>query len=95
MSETDMWDAVLGFLMPLAVAFLNQTRWPRVIKGLCAFAVCAVTALITVFVRNDDFDLTNWVRTLLVVFVTAIATYHFWWKPSEIAPRVEQATSTR
>ncbi len=95
MSELDMWDAVLGFFMPVVIAFLNQTRWPATMKGLCAFAVCAVAALITVYVRDDGFALTSWVRTLLVVFLTAIATYHFWWKPSTIGPAVEQATSTR
>lgn len=93
MTETDMWNVVIGFFMPLAVAFINQCRWPAVVKGLCSFAVCLIAAFITVYIRDGGFALDAWVRTALVVFLTAIATYRLWWNPSQIAPRIEEATT--
>lgn len=92
MSEADMWAAVIGFFMPVVVALLNQCRWPAVLKGLCAFVTCAVAAFITIYI-NGAVNATNWVRTLLFVFMTAIATYRLWWNPSQIAPRIEEATT--
>ncbi len=92
MSELDMWNIVIGFFMPLVVALINQARWPATIKGLSSFAVCAAAAAVTVYVRGD-WGAETWLRTVLVIFLTAIATYRLWWRPSEIAPRVEQATT--
>lgn len=92
MNELDMWNIVIGFAMPLLVALVNQWRWPATVKGLVAFAVCAIAAAVTVYVR-DGWDGQTWLRTLMVIFLTAVATYRLWWQPSQIAPRIEQATS--
>lgn len=94
MTTLDMWSAVLGFVLPLAVAFINQSHWTKPLRGIVAFLISLFAAFIEVWLRGEV-TLTNWVRSALVVFLAAIATYNLWWKPSLIAPKIEAATSVR
>ncbi len=89
-----MWSAVVGFFMPAAIAFVNQSRWSKPPKGIVAFGLCLIAAVVTVWVRGE-LSTGTWLHAALVLFLTAIGTYHTWWKPSGIGPTVEAATSTR
>lgn len=90
--DSTMWAGIVGFGMPAVIALLNQCRWDSRIKAVVAFGACLLAALGTVWAQGDV-DVRNWVRTSMIVFVAAIGTYHVWWKPSNIAPTIEAATS--
>ncbi len=86
-------DIVIGSaLMPPAIALVNQARWNSQLKGLIALAVCALGALITVFLRGPV-HFADWRNTVVVVAAAALVSYRVWWKPSGMAPAIEAATS--
>ena len=86
------WAAIVGFFMPAVIAFLNQSTWSNTVRGLVAFAAALVAAVVTTYLETG-LDTKDLVTTIIVVFFTAVGTYHTWWKPSTIAPRIEAATS--
>lgn len=81
-----------GAVMPLVIAVLNQRRWAAQVKALVALAACLLVALLLAFLRGP-LVLTDWRDTALVVAGTAFASYQLYWRPSGIAPAVEEATS--
>ncbi len=94
MNDLTMWSAIIGFVMPAAIAFVNQARWSKPLKGVVAFMLCMIAAAVTVWIRGE-FVTGAWLHSAVVVFFAAVGTYHTWWKPSGIGPTVEAATSTR
>lgn len=94
MDKLTMWAAIVGFLMPPAIALITQTQWAKPLKGLVAFALCLIAAAVTVWL-SAEWDGGDYVKTAMIVFAAAVGTYHVWWKPSGIAPSIEAATSTR
>lgn len=87
-----MWGAIVGFLMPALIAAINRRMWSSAAKAVCAFVLCIVAAGVTAFLTGDFDDTDDLVTAALAVFGAAITTYHFWWKPSGIAPKIEAAT---
>ncbi len=86
----DVW---VGAALPLVIAVINQRRWPGPVKGLVTLVVCALAALLTVWLQGP-IDWSNWRITATWITGAALASYHLLWKPSTIAPRIEAATST-
>lgn len=92
MSDLAMWAVVTGTIVPFFVALVNQAHWSAAFKAIVTAIVCVLVASVEVFFKFG-WSLHNWTHSVLLVFFTAIATYHLWWKPSGIAPGVEVATS--
>lgn len=92
-SHVAMWSAIVGFLMPLLISFVNQPRWSSFVRGLVAFVASAIAAAGTVYFTGDFDEGSDVVTAALTVFLVTINTYHFWWKPSMIAPKIERLTS--
>lgn len=90
LSNADMYLVIVGFLMPLLISVLIKSTWPSWARGLFAFVACVVVAAIDIFFISRTFDPNDLVRSILIVFFLAIATYHFWWKPSQITTKVEE-----
>lgn len=87
-----MWGAIVGFLMPAAIAALNRRRWSSSAKGIVAFVACIGAAAGTAYFAGDLGNTSDLTTAALTVFGAAIVTYHQWWKPSGIAPKIEAAT---
>lgn len=93
MTELEMWSLIAGFCLPPVQAFLQQTHWPNRIRAGVNFLCCCAVALGVVYFTGDV-DFKDWVKSGLTVLVAAIAVYHGLWKPTTIAPKIEQATNT-
>lgn len=91
MSNLEMWSLIVGFLLPPALAIVQQSKWPDSVRAIVAFIACAVAGAVTAYLQGD-LNLERWVESALVVLVTAIATYKGFWKPT-VAPAIESATS--
>jgi hypothetical protein len=87
-----MWSLIVGFLLPPALAVVQQTPWPASVKAIIAFAASAVAGVGVAYFAGD---LTgrNWLSSALVVLVTAISTYQGFWKPTKIGPTIETKTN--
>lgn len=92
MDNTQTLSLIGGFLAPVVAGVINQEHWSSKTKAVIAFIVCLVVAA---FVAWYDRSLSthNLRETLPIVFLAAIATYHWFWKPSGIVPAIESKTT--
>ncbi len=82
----------VGLFLPLLIAMVNQAHWPAKVKGLVAFVICAVAALVLCWLRGE-LNLGEWSATGAVVLTAALGFYRVLWQPSTIGPGLERATS--
>jgi hypothetical protein len=87
-----MWSLLVGFFLPLAISAIQQADWSNPVRAAVAFVVCVLAGLGTVWLAGD-FDTTDVVSSVLLVLVTALATYKGLWKPAGVTPAIEAATS--
>jgi hypothetical protein len=84
---------VIGFLMPPLIALIVKSHWTAQRKGVVAFLVCVAAALVTILYEDRSIDWHDWRNASLMVFSAALFFYHLFWKPSNIAPTIEQKTT--
>jgi len=87
-----MWALIVGFLLPPAIAIVQQPSWTEPVRAIVTFIVCLVAGAGTAYFQGD---LTGrrWVEASLVTLVATIATFKGLWKPTRVAPEIESATS--
>lgn len=94
MNSTNAIDVLIGALMPLIIALLNQCHWSVKLRSLVAVVVCIIAAAITEVIRNgDSFNLSHWRETAIIIAGAALISYQTWWRPSTWAPSLEAATT--
>lgn len=92
MSNLEMWSLVVGFLLPILIAVIQQEAWPSWLRSVTMFVICLIAAAGTVYFQGR-FDLQDYVTSALLIVVTAIGTYKGIWQPTGIAPALEHVTT--
>ena len=93
MTGTTGFDLALGGVaMPFVIALINQRGWNPKVKGLVAFAACLGTSAILAALHGT-LNLATWRDTAIVVTGASLVMYHALWKPSGLAPAVEDKTT--
>jgi hypothetical protein len=87
-------SALVGALMPAAIALVTQRDWAAEAKGLVAAALCLAAGALVAFTQGA-LDPTDLLRSFLIVFTLAQILYQTFWKPSGISPAIEARTSRR
>jgi len=95
MTDTQMWLLVVGTLVPLVVAAVEQAHWSTPVRAVVGMVIAAAAGVITTWIVGDVDDTRSLVIGALLTLVTSIATYLGFWRPTGIAPRIEAATSPR
>jgi len=99
MTNVAMWALIVGFFSPLVLAVIQQPGWSNPVRSVVAFLYSAVAAAGTIFFTNGNSftgtDNKDWVSTFLFVFVSTIAFYRGFWKTTNVAPKLEAATSPK
>lgn len=92
MTNFAMWALIVGFFAPPIIAIIQQQKWPNQVRAVVTFLLALVAGAGTAYFQGD---LTGkrFVEASLLVLVTAISTYHGFWKPTTVAPQIEKATS--
>lgn len=93
MSNTDMWSLIVGFFLPIGIAFVQQQKWQTAFRAAVGFALCLLAAVGTVLIQVGSWDWHKWIQSALLIVVTAISTYEGFWKKTGIGPAIERATS--
>lgn len=93
MTDLEMWTLLVGALLPALIAVIQQPQWSCRLRAVVTVVACLVAGGGT---AGLDGQLTgrSVVTSVLTVLVTALATYHGFWKPSGIAAAVEGLTSS-
>jgi len=87
-----MWSLIVGFFAPPVIAIVQQQKWSNAFRAVVTFVLALVAGAGTAYFQGD---LTGkrFVEASLIILVAAISTYHGFWKPTEIGPKIEKATS--
>ncbi len=94
MSNIQMWSLIVGFFLPLAIAFLQRPNFSSPVRAGITFVVSAIAGAGTAYFQGD---LTGrrFVESALVILVATIATYKGLWQPTVVAPAIERKTSPK
>ena len=92
MTNAAMWAGIVGFFLPIAASVVIQQKWSRQLKSIAGFLCCVAAAVGTAYFTGL-LDPTDIARCFLIIWTLAIASYYGFWKPTEIAPKIEAATS--
>lgn len=97
LSDVAMWEMVVGFLSATFVLpLIQQPRWAERARALVTFLWSILSGLGTIYLTDGfrDVDTVREVATsILLVLVSAIASYYGFAKPTGIAPAIERATA--
>lgn len=89
-----LYMAVLGWLVPMLVSFVNQRGWTSEMKGVVAALVSIGTAAIATAL-SGNWDGQDMVRNILIVLTLSQISYQTFWRPSHIGPTIEGKTSVQ
>jgi hypothetical protein len=92
MSHLGNLSGLVGFLLPLVIAMVQQERWRPQVRAAIGFAVCLAAALLTVWAEGE---LTgkDYLSAAIIIFTVAKASYVTFWKSTGIAPAIEHHTN--
>lgn len=82
---------LISLLMPLVVAIVVQSTWPRRAKEIAAITTSLLAAALMVAASGTE--PVNFVIVAPVIAITTQEVYRRFWKPSGIAPWIEDVTT--
>jgi hypothetical protein len=85
------WAFLVGTFLPLAAAAVIRQRWRSEVKGGAIFVFSMIAAAGTAHFAGE-FQRGDVLSAALIILVMASITYQTLWKPSGIAPAIEQQT---
>lgn len=85
------WAFLVGTFLPLAAAAIIRQTWRSEIKGGAVFILSAIAAAGTSFLAGD-LQRGDLISAALIILVMASISYQTLWKPSGIAPAIEERT---
>ncbi len=87
-----MWSALVAWAMPPAIACINQSYWPSIVKLVTTLALSTGAAAGTAALQGEITP-PRWVTSALVIATGAVLTYKTAWE--RIAKQIETATDLR
>lgn len=97
MNDLQMWELIVGFLSAtLVLPLIQQPHWTARTRASVTFVYAIVVGLVTAYLTGafaGVHDFRTGVSAVLLMLITAIASYRGFAKPTGIAPAIERATS--
>lgn len=97
MTDTQMWELIVGFLSAtFFLPIIQQPDWSPRLRSAVTFGYAVVVGLVTAYLTGGFegvHDLRSAVTSVLTLLVTSIAVYEGFAKKTGIAPAIEKATS--
>jgi hypothetical protein len=94
-TDLQFYSAIVGLLLPLGSAVIIQRHWASQIKAIAQAAISLVAAVVITYTEGnlDGDHLRQLFMSFVIVFVPSIAAYYGFFKPTNIAPKIEGSTS--
>lgn len=87
-------SVIIGAVIPLLVALVTKLHASSTIKSLSLVFLTAVSTVVTqVVAAGGTFDARHLLINFAETFVVAIATYYGVYKPTGVAPAVQEKTA--
>lgn len=97
MTDLQMWNLVTGFLSAtFIIPVIQQPQWSPRVRAVVTFVYCLIVGVVTAYMTggfDGVHDIRTGVASVLLMLVTAIASYKGFAQPTRIAPAIEYATS--
>lgn len=94
MTNLAMWSLVVGFVSPIILSIIVQPGWSSRAQAVVAFIWSLIAGGMTAYF-GGALNTQDVVSCVLIVLVSAISFYKGFWKPTGIAPVVENATAIK
>lgn len=92
--DVNFLTLLLAVLIPVATGVITKASASARLKSLVTIALVVLTTLVQrVITANGVVDLKTMGTTFVVMYVTAIAAYSGFLKPSGVTPSVQDATA--
>lgn len=92
MKDLLVTSGIVGSILPMGIALVNQSHWRAGFKAVVAFILCLAAALVTTWAQ-DKLTPENYIASALTVFTLARVSYAGLWRPTGAAPAVEANTT--
>lgn len=94
-TDSASWALILGVLSPLLISVVQQPRWSDSVRAFLTLVFSVVIGVVTVLANGGLEDVSGVLGIIALVLVAANTAYRNFWKPTGIAPGIEQATSPK
>lgn len=95
MSDLTKWNLILGFLMPLLIAAIQQPKFPKWGRATVMVAASIIGGGLTAYLSGQVTDWSDVLGGILTLGVASITFYHGFWKPTGAAQVIESKTNVR
>jgi hypothetical protein len=85
------YTAIVGAFMPLIVAVVVQSHWPKEVKGVAALTASILAGIGSVYIGGVE--LRDLGVVIPAILIASQASYQAFWKPTGLATAVEQASN--
>jgi hypothetical protein len=92
-SDAALLATLAGLLVPLLVGIVTKLTAPAGLKAMINAALTALGGLVATIVPGD-FRWHPFLAAWATAWVVSVATYYGLWKPSGVAPALQQSTAT-
>lgn len=95
MTDLQLYAAIVGLLLPLGTAVIVQRGWSSNLKAIVQAVLAFVASVVLTYTEGnlDGDHLRQLFMAFLIVFVPSIAAYYGFYRPTEVAPAIEAATT--
>lgn len=97
MGELQMWELIVGFISATFILpIIQQPHWTSRGRAVITFVYSIVAGLVTAYLTgafDGVGDIRTGVSAVLLMLVTAVASYKGFAQPTGLAPSIEHATS--
>lgn len=97
MTDLQMWELLVGFISATFVLpVIQQPKWTEKRRAAVTLAYSVVVGLVTAYLTgafSGVHDVQAGVSAVLLMLVSAVASYKGFAKPFGVAPAIEAATS--
>lgn len=94
MSDLELWSLLVGALLPSVVALVQQPKWPPWFRAVVGVLSSIVAGGVTTYLTAEgQLWEQGMLHAILLVGVASWAAYQSFWRPTTIAPVIENKTA--
>lgn len=93
LSDSASWGLILGVVLPLLTAVVQQPNWSQGVRRLVAVVAAMAGGVLTALANGQVGSGQTVIQTVTAVLVAAQASYDLIWKPTGAARAIESATT--
>lgn len=91
-TNAQMWAVIVGFLMPLVIGRIVDSKWRAWVKAAIAFGASAIAGVGTAYFAGA-FNGLDTVGVALTVVVVSITAYGQFWK--KVTPQIDRGAAAK